>query len=436
LNGTAIVFAPTATGSFIKYANGASEIFYGAVRNLDIVGTNGFKKTGIDLVDTSNVRIEGVHMNLTGSTANSVGIRLRGREATYITGNYIETNGSPLQISDDPNTNIDNDFTSIINNTWIGPVTGTPAANWLIDSGVNITRFTAIHNALVGGAGLQWIDTTSIQNSENMVLVQIDCEQIPSATAYCIDIEHNNFLYDLQIVSSRAPSIARGIKLRNTKQVGLTGTLYDGTGIAFDVNSSNDDVHLENVVVYANAATVTLAATRMDGCWYRVETPSKTCYSQTLTVTGGIVGTTTNDNAAAGIVGEYISSTVASGASLALTTATPLSITSISLTAGDWDVTGAVSYAPAATTSVTQLFQGSGASNTCAANPTAALGAPGTFTNWVTAANVLTATDPTWAFPTHRVSIASTTTVCLITRAYFTVDTLRAYGFISARRVR
>jgi len=51
-----------------------------------------------------------------------------------------------------------------------------------------------------------------------------------------------------------------------------------------------------------------------------------------------LIGTTTNDNAAAGQVGEYVSSTITGGASVALTPGVATNITSISLTAGDWDV--------------------------------------------------------------------------------------------------
>ena len=50
-------------------------------------------------------------------------------------------------------------------------------------------------------------------------------------------------------------------------------------------------------------------------------------------------GTATNDNAAAGIIGEWIESFV----SLSLTTAT-MNITSIALTAGDWDLSACVNY--------------------------------------------------------------------------------------------
>src|SRR2546421_430181 len=55
----------------------------------------------------------------------------------------------------------------------------------------------------------------------------------------------------------------------------------------------------------------------------------------TLTATG----TTTNDNAVSGNLGEYISSTVARGAAVTgAANGTYKDLTSIVLTAGDWDI--------------------------------------------------------------------------------------------------
>ena len=142
-----------------------------------------------------------------------------------------------------------------------------------------------------------------------------------------------------------------------------------------------------------------------------------------------VLGTVTNDNANTGYVGEYVSSAVAAGSAVALTSTATANVTSISLTAGDWEVTGIVQYTPAAATSVTQLTQGSSSTS-------ATLGAQGTFSKFVTAANILTAIDPAWNLPVTRFSLAATTPIYLVTNATFSVSTLTAYGMIRARRVR
>src|ERR1700744_413847 len=60
------------------------------------------------------------------------------------------------------------------------------------------------------------------------------------------------------------------------------------------------------------------------------------------TAAGQIRGTATNDNASAGNVGEYVVSNNTTAQSLA--SGTPLNVTSISLTPGDWDVTGSCQF--------------------------------------------------------------------------------------------
>ncbi len=143
-----------------------------------------------------------------------------------------------------------------------------------------------------------------------------------------------------------------------------------------------------------------------------------------------IVGTPTNDSAPAGVVGELLSATVATGSSVSLTTATTANITSVSLTAGDWDCSGTVDYTFGATTNYTGLQQG-------ISTTSATLGAQDTFTSQVTAGNVPTAAiDMALPTGTVRVSLAGTTTVFLVAKGTFTVSTLKGYGTIRCRRVR
>jgi hypothetical protein len=145
------------------------------------------------------------------------------------------------------------------------------------------------------------------------------------------------------------------------------------------------------------------------------------------TSTAGVAvkGTTANPatDAAAGYVGQYITSTIAIGSGVALVAATDKTITSISLTAGDWDVSGV--FGADSNSSI--------ASNICG---------PSLTTNTRGAANAIAfasgisgnATLQT-VFPTVRFSLASTTTVYLVGAVSFS-GTCVGYGRISARRVR
>jgi hypothetical protein len=140
--------------------------------------------------------------------------------------------------------------------------------------------------------------------------------------------------------------------------------------------------------------------------------------------TGGIVGTTTNDNANAGSIGEYVSNTTTS---VSLSSGTATNITSISLTAGDWDVSGVFQTSPAGGTTISTHIEG-------ISTTSGTLGALGTFNTDTYSPS--TGNGETHGTPTVRVSIASTTTVYLIGQVTFSGGTCSSNGFIRARRVR
>lgn len=143
---------------------------------------------------------------------------------------------------------------------------------------------------------------------------------------------------------------------------------------------------------------------------------------------GGIKGSVTNDNAAASMIGEYISATLASGSAVSLTTGTVANVTSISLTAGDWDVTGVIDTVQAATPS---LFFIGGVSTT-----SATFGAQDTSVGAIGNENLIAGVDFAFAAPVVRFSLASTTTVYLVVKLVTTATGTTAYGTIRARRMR
>lgn len=161
------------------------------------------------------------------------------------------------------------------------------------------------------------------------------------------------------------------------------------------------------------------------------------CFGVTITTTGTcttsgqLPGTATNDNASAGNIGEYISSTVIESGAVPITSNMAADITSISLTAGDWNVWGAIVSDPAAST--TQADVEGWISTTSATEPTKPNGGatlqifPGTG---ATGNRVSSPVGMT------RVSLAGTTTVYLSGESVFGVSTSAMYGFIGARRVR
>lgn len=149
---------------------------------------------------------------------------------------------------------------------------------------------------------------------------------------------------------------------------------------------------------------------------------------------GQYLGTATNDNAAAGNIGEFISSSIPLGSAVNLTSATAQDITSVTLTAGDWDCWGNLAFHPGAST-VTTLLQG-WINTTSATAPTHPNGG-GEFRSASGSGGFLTTSDA-YVYPVGfmRLSLASTTTVYLSVQTSFTTSTLSGYGFLGCRRAR
>ena len=139
-------------------------------------------------------------------------------------------------------------------------------------------------------------------------------------------------------------------------------------------------------------------------------------------------GTTTNNSAAAGYVGEVTESVIGQGSAVALVNNTAANVTSISLTAGDWDVAANFALALAAST---QIIIIQGCSNTTSAtmlNPER--------TTRVNYGNVAPGSDVSYPIPSWRYSLSATTTVYLVVQAAFSVSTCSGYGSLRARRAR
>lgn len=154
----------------------------------------------------------------------------------------------------------------------------------------------------------------------------------------------------------------------------------------------------------------------------------------------GVTGLTAGIAAAAGVVGEYLLQSRLRSASLSLTSATPQNLLAapLVLTAGEWDIEGAVGFEMAATTSVTLLQAAiSLASATLPAGDTIALPTAGEVrVSLASAAQVPGGNFSVLVFPRARVLISASATYYIVTQSVFTVSTLSGYGHLSARRVR
>lgn len=213
--------------------------------------------------------------------------------------------------------------------------------------------------------------------------------------------------------------------------IGNTTGLTSGGAIQlFDATHGNNISVLIGAIPVANFTSTGINTTAIAAS--STITPSQTA---------GIVGTTTNNNANAGSVGEYICAQVTSGGSptgcatnsstpVSLTTGIAANVTSISLTPGDWDVRGNVEFSPAGTTN--QVGSIATINTVSATLPTQPNNGAFAFIN------VTLPAGQGIALPTGtiRISVSTATTVYLIAQAAFNTSTDTAFGFIGARRIR
>ena len=204
---------------------------------------------------------------------------------------------------------------------------------------------------------------------------------------------------------------------------------FDSSTLKLEEAGGTDAV---TVAVASLAASRTYTVPDAGGAASFVMTAGTQTISGTKTFDGQIIGkgTTTNDSAAAGYIGEVMRAAVLDSAAVSSTGSTQLfDVTSISLTAGDWDVSGIVQFlANGATVTVARM----GISATTGNSATGLV-----FGDNYLSCPIPTATDDSnGTVPNFRVSLTGTTTYYLKAQMTYAVATPKAYGRISARRVR
>lgn len=145
--------------------------------------------------------------------------------------------------------------------------------------------------------------------------------------------------------------------------------------------------------------------------------------------TGGIVGTTTNDSTAAGKVGEIISSEVLIGAPVSISSNVAKDITTIALTAGQWNVFANIGIVGAAGTTVDTMI---GCINTSTSISPASRR---TFVAYQVS-YAIGAGDIEAVVPSQPMQLSGNTTIHLVIQSQFNVSTMSAFGYIWAIRAR
>lgn len=196
-----------------------------------------------------------------------------------------------------------------------------------------------------------------------------------------------------------------------------------GSTTALKIFATTGQVSAEKVIASTNTTTGSLLSKGGLGVSGNANIGGSLKTSETL----GIIGTSTNNNASAGSVGERIASAIAVGSAVSLSNGVAANVTSISLTAGDWEVSGNVNFAPTAATGTNAL---AGISSTSATIPTDGTEVyDGLQFTGTSELNSIT-------LPAKRILLAATTTVYLIGKTAFSGGSVAGFGSISARRVR
>lgn len=121
----------------------------------------------------------------------------------------------------------------------------------------------------------------------------------------------------------------------------------------------------------------------------------------------------------------YVTSAIASGSAVSLTTATAANVTSISVPAGTWFISGNINFSAA---SATVTGTSGGISSTTGTLPT-----DGTEVYSGVQVTLLSETDSV-TLPPKRFVLGSTTTVYLVAKSTFSAGSVGAYGSITAQQ--
>lgn len=214
---------------------------------------------------------------------------------------------------------------------------------------------------------------------------------------------------------------------------GTSGQILQSAGNASNPaysTSTYPTTNAVNTLLYASSANVMAAlATANSGVLTTSSSgvPSIDTTNFSVLTTGvQMKGNNTNTAPPSGFIGEQIRSSVLVGSAVVLSNGTVANVTSISLTAGIWDV------------SLVAAFTGSGTATNLLANisSTSASIVGNQGDNVVqTSISGNANTDSYLTIPSYRVTLSSTTSIYLVVRALFASGAVTAYGTIRATRV-
>lgn len=197
--------------------------------------------------------------------------------------------------------------------------------------------------------------------------------------------------------------------------------------------NNDDDFIVEAVGVSGNPTTATLNFSHsLNGAANTLDMQLSSSGNLIVGATNNIQGTATNNNAVAGNIGEEINSTISTYTNYT-TTATYQNVTSIALTAGDWDISafGTLSSNAATITLAANAIFVISTTTASAAGAT-----EGQNIAYIPQAALVGTSKESLGITPYRISLSGNTTYYLNTQATFTIGNPQFVGSIRARRIR
>lgn len=298
----------------------------------------------------------------------------------------------------------------IVNCGWGGVTTGGMAAGTQAFDPIQSLQFQAPDLTIFGTIINDWLQLTNMTNLATAAQSLITTARLSGDCIWMLSVPSG--ISNTPLATQQAyVAVIRGVCATNNVPVVDIFDRFQSYEITNPFGLYSDTIH-ENGPGYDVVAEAVFKAINPRG-----ENPN-------------LQGIIDGSNAAASVVGEYGTSTVAIGAAVSLTSTQDKTITSITLQPGDYDLWGNIGFI-ANTGTIPTVLTGSisTTTNTQATSPNG-----GAFAQ--VSATLGTATTSVLPVGSMRVNPTVATTYYLVGTATFTVSTLTAYGSLSYRRRR